>query len=100
MNHAALLAAIGTGLMGLIKLLRTETVQNALPFSLRWANWSKITQVGFVFGVSLAGSTITALSQGIAADVALSMGMTAALAAMGLNTAAKNVGEQLEKKEE
>ena len=99
MNQAALLAAIGAGLMGLIKIVRTDAVQAALPEPLRWASWSKITQVGFVFAVSLAGSVATALSEGVALDLALSMGMTAALAAMGFNTAAKNVGEQLDKKE-
>ena len=92
MNSIAILAALGAGLMGLIRIFRTDAVQSMLPQEYRWERWSALAQGGFVFGLSFAGALATALSQGIPIAAALSAAVLVALQAMGFNSATKNIG--------
>lgn len=91
----ALLAAIGGALMTFVRLFRTDAIQTLIPQQYRWERWHALYQLAFVFGLSLAGATITALSTGLALGSALEAGIVVGLAAMGWNTATKSVGEQM-----
>jgi hypothetical protein len=95
MNTAALLALIGTGLMATVRLFRTQAVQSVLPEQYRWERWPALMQIAFVFGLSLAGALATSLSQGTPVTAALGAAFTAALAAMGINSATKNIGHDM-----
>ena len=95
MNTAAILAALGAALMAFVRVFRTQTVQSILPAEYRWERWPALAQVGFVFCLSLAGALATALSQGTPIAAALGAAITAALAAMGLNSATKSIGHDM-----
>lgn len=95
MNTAAILLLIGTALTGVVRMWRSDAIQSSLPLLLQWERWPALYRIGFVLGLSLAGAIATALAQGTPITASLGDAVMAALAAMGINSATKNVGHDM-----
>ncbi len=95
MNTTGLLALIGMGLMGFVRIIRTDRVQQALPASLKWDRLPVAWQFVLIFGLSIGGAVISAVSVGAPIAEAISAGFVAGATAMGLNHATIKIGQEM-----
>jgi len=88
-----LAAAVGTVLMVLLRLYRSEKLQNFLPKRARWDALHPAAKLALPFAVSLVGSLLLSLGGGAAVLSSLPAALMAALAAIGFHHGTKAFGQ-------
>jgi hypothetical protein len=87
------IAMAGSLLLLLLRVYRSSFVQSILPNRVRWDSLSQWAKFLLPFLLSLAGSFLVAVSGGATVLSALSLGFSAAIAAVGGHHATKAIGQ-------
>lgn len=88
-----LASALGTGVLLVLRLYRTEFLQTLLPKRVRWDSLPPAMKVGIPFFVSFVGSLLLSLAGGATVLSSLPAALMAALGAIGLHHGTKALGQ-------
>jgi hypothetical protein len=86
-------AAIGTGVLLILRIYRTSALQALLPKRARWDSLHPYAKVGLPFAVSFVGSLLLSLAGGATVLSSLPAALMAALGAIGIHHATKAMGQ-------
>jgi hypothetical protein len=96
MNFLAIAGLVSVGSFGLLRLLQSAPLQQALPEQYRWRQWKLGAQLLTVFALSFAGTLLGAYAGGApllaALPDALRAALGAAFGAVGLHEVTKDIG--------